>query len=96
MISQNRLRIIALKVAFYIYCLKKNTYKKRNFKLLFIIMKNDFSNTGKKYKEALRYYGYDNYSSLFAPNTNSVIYPMPVLKNSRTLTKQASLPRFFC
>ena len=52
---------------------------------------NDFSTTTTKYKEALKYYGYGDTSKLAL--TNSLIYPFPVLKNSRTLSKQASLPR---
>lgn len=54
-------------------------------------LKSDFSNTNKKYKEALMYYGYDN-SDLLSQNIADVC-PMPILKYSRTLSKQSSLPR---
>ena len=48
----------------------------------------------------MKYYGFSDlnaYSNnMLLTSTvanNSLIYPMPLLKNSRTLTKQASLPR---
>ena len=56
-----------------------------------VCFQNDFSTTTTKYKEALKYYGYGDTSKLAL--ANSLIYPFPVLKNSRTLSKQASLPR---
>lgn len=61
MLTQNRLRIMALK--------------------------NDFLGTNAKYKEALKYYGYGEIEN------SPLFYPMPILKNSRTLMRQASLPR---
>lgn len=81
MISQNRLRMLALK--------------------------NDFATTSKKYQEAMKYYGISDlnvyYNNLLlnaatsgtigGMNMPPVIYPMPVIKHSRTLMKQASLPR---
>jgi hypothetical protein len=48
----------------------------------------------------MKYYGFSDlnayYNNLLLTSTvvnNSLIYPMPLLKNSRTLMKQASLPR---
>jgi hypothetical protein len=54
----------------------------KNFK------QNEFASTGMSkslYNDALKYYGYND-------NPNRVIYPIPILKHSRTYTKQASLP----
>lgn len=55
-------------------------------------LKNDFNGNGiiaysKYYIEALKYYGFNG------GNPNKLLYPLPVIKNSRTYTKQASLPR---
>jgi hypothetical protein len=83
--------------------MKKNFYSIllfiiiEKFKMFFNLDQNDFLGTNNKYKEALKYYGYPEGMPLTAAEIekNSFIYPMPVLKNSRTLMKQASLPRLF-
>lgn len=56
-------------------------------------MKNDFIGANSKYKEALKYYGYSPAVVQKMSMESMVIYPMPTLKFSRTLMKQASLPR---
>ena len=63
--------------------------------MLFNSNQNDFLGTNNKYKEAFKYYGYPEGIPLTAAEIekNSLVYPMPVLKNSRTFMKQASLPR---
>lgn len=52
-------------------------------KLRLAVMKGDFSLIANKYRDAFKYYGH----------SNDKIFPI-VLKHSRTLTHQASLPKF--
>lgn len=58
-----------------------------------VAFKHDFSALSKKYRDAFKYYGYTDSALTRVAEQNMQIYPMPILKNSRTLSKQSSLPR---
>jgi hypothetical protein len=78
------------------FILNKNKRKKKLKKMFLNFEQNDFLNTNNKYKEACKYYGITTTPTITTAGvleTNSLIYPMPIIKNSRTLMKQASLPR---
>ncbi|CAF0716256.1 unnamed protein product [Brachionus calyciflorus] len=53
-------------------------------KLRMVAMKGEFTGIANRYRDALKYYGY---------SSNEKYFPV-VLKHSRTLTNQSSLPRF--